>query len=111
MKEKKFALLYNLINTYQDLHDVYNKMTDALGGEPTKIETVCDNLVDIIVRVFGVIDDDPYLDYYLDEFYGMAEEDPEDIISDMEDTIKLKKSGNFGMDDFGYEDVNENWGK
>jgi hypothetical protein len=97
MKEKKFILLYNLINTYQDLRAVYDEMADALGGEPNKIGTICDNMVDIIIRVFGVTDDDPNLDYYLDEFYGMAEEDPEDIVSDMEDTIKLGPPNSFGV--------------
>jgi hypothetical protein len=111
MKEKKFILLYDLIDTYQQLSTVFSELFDTLGGEPNKIGVICDKMVNIIIRAFGVKDDDPDLEYYLDEFYDMAEEDPENVISDMEDTIKLKKSGNFGMDDFGYEDVNENWGK
>jgi hypothetical protein len=89
MKEKKFILLYDLINTYQDLRAVFDKLTETLGGEPTEIGIICDSMVDIIIRTFGVTNDDPNLDYYLSEFYGMAEEDPEDIVSDMVDTIKL----------------------
>ncbi len=109
MKEKKFILLYNLIDTYQQLSKVFSELSDTLGGEPNKIGIICDKMVDIIIRTFGVHDDDPDLEYYLDEFYDMVDEDPEDIISDMEDTVKLKKSGNFGMDGFGYDENFEKW--
>jgi hypothetical protein len=103
MKEKKFILLYNLIDTYQQLSTVFDELSETLGGSPERIGFICDKLVDITLKTFGISDDDPNLDYYIDEFYGMTDEDPENIISDMEDTIKLKKSGNFGMDGFGYE--------
>jgi hypothetical protein len=89
MKEKKFILLYNLIDTYQQLSKVSSDLSDALGGELHKIETICDKVVDIIIRTFGVKDDNPDLDYYLDMFYDIANEDPEDIVSVMENTVKL----------------------
>ncbi len=49
MKEKKFILLYNLIDTYQQLSKVFSELSDTLGGEPNKIGIICDKMVDIII--------------------------------------------------------------
>jgi hypothetical protein len=92
MKDKKYELLYNLITTFQELSAVVNTLAKAIDGNPDRISAVCDRLVDIIMNVFGVSNDDPHLDYYLDEFYGMIDDtDVEDIIQDMLDTIEITK--------------------